>query len=215
MSSFVCGANVDDYHYVGANWQRDVTGEVRVVDFDNDGWLDVFFALTGFEGARVYWNQGADYTNQWRGLRDVLGMDAEDPRFADAAGRKQHEDELDRALAARTMLHDGLALERRLTSAGVPAAVLRNTLDVLHDPHLDGRGYWQWRERAHVGSQPNPSAPFRPVTDDGESRPYAVEWPAPTLGQHNREVLTRLLGLSEDELKVLERDKVIGTEPVV
>ena len=153
--------------------------------------------------------------DQWRGLRDVLGMDAEDPRFADAAGRKQREDELDRALAARTMLHDGLALERRLTSAGVPAAVLRNTLDVLHDPHLDGRGYWQWRERAHVGSQPNPSAPFRPVTDDGESRPYAVEWPAPTLGQHNREVLTRLLGLSEDELKVLERDKVIGTEPVV
>ena len=35
MSSFVCGANVDDYHYVGANWQRDVTGEVRVVDIRN------------------------------------------------------------------------------------------------------------------------------------------------------------------------------------
>ena len=152
---------------------------------------------------------------QWKGLCDALGMDAEDPAFADATGRKQREDELDRALATRTRLHDGLALERRLTSAGVPAAVLRNSLDVLYDPHLEARGYWQWRERAYVGNQPNPSAPFRPVTQDGASRPYAVEWPAPTLGQHNREVLTRLLNLSEDELKALERDKVIGTEPVV
>ena len=35
MPSFVCGANVDDYHYVGANWHRDVTGEVRVADIRN------------------------------------------------------------------------------------------------------------------------------------------------------------------------------------
>ena len=35
MSSFVCGANVDDYHHVGANWQRDVAGEVRVADIRN------------------------------------------------------------------------------------------------------------------------------------------------------------------------------------
>ncbi|MCY4060090.1 MAG: proline--tRNA ligase [Gammaproteobacteria bacterium] len=35
LSSFVCGANVDDYHYAGANWQRDVTGDVRVADIRN------------------------------------------------------------------------------------------------------------------------------------------------------------------------------------
>ena len=165
-------------------------------------------------GAEPWITVTVETEDQWRGLCDVLGMDAEEHGFAGAAGRKQREDELDEALAARTALHDGLALERRLASAGVPAAVLRNTLDVLYDPHLEARGYWQWRERAWVGDQPNPSAPFRPVAEDGESRPYAVEWPAPTLGQHNREVLSRLLGLSEDELKVLERDKVIGTEPV-
>ena len=165
-------------------------------------------------GAEPWITVTVETGEQWRGLCDVLGMDAENPGFASATDRKQREDELDRALAARTELHDGLALERRLTSAGVPAAVLRNTLDVLYDPHLEARGYWQWRERAYVGNQPNPSAPFRPVTDDGESRPYAVEWPAPTLGQHNRDVLTRLLNLSGDELDALERDHVIGTEPI-
>ncbi len=35
MPSFVCGANIDDHHYVGANWQRDVAGEVRVADIRN------------------------------------------------------------------------------------------------------------------------------------------------------------------------------------
>ena len=166
-------------------------------------------------GAEPWITVTVETEDQWRGLCDVLGMDAEKHSLAHAAGRKQREDELDEALAARTALHDGLALERRLASAGVPAAVLRNTLDVLYDPHLEARGYWQWRERAWVGDQPNPSAPFRPAGEDGRGRPYAVEWPAPTLGQHNREVLTRLLDLGEDELKVLERDKVIGTEPVV
>ncbi len=152
---------------------------------------------------------------QWRQLSAALEIDGAAPRFAAAPDRKKHEDALDEAIASRTGLHDGLALERRLAAAGVPAAVVRNTMDVLYDPHLDARGYWQWRERAFVGNQPNPSAPYRPVAPDGPSRPYPVEWPAPTLGQHNREVLSRLLGLSEDELDALEADHVIGNEPVV
>ena len=32
MTSFVCGANIDDHHYVGANWRRDVAGEISVRD---------------------------------------------------------------------------------------------------------------------------------------------------------------------------------------
>ena len=35
MASFVCGANVDDYHYVGANWQRDVGTGIRRADIRN------------------------------------------------------------------------------------------------------------------------------------------------------------------------------------
>ena len=151
---------------------------------------------------------------QWRQLCGALGMDESEPRFASACGRKESEDDLDQALAARTHLHDGMALERRLTAAGVPAAVVRNTLDVLYDPHLEARGFWQWRERAFVGDQPNPSAPYRPIGNGDDSRPYAVEWPAPTLGQHSREVLSRLLGLSEAELDALAADDIIGTSPV-
>jgi crotonobetainyl-CoA:carnitine CoA-transferase CaiB-like acyl-CoA transferase len=37
--------------------------------------------------------------------------------------------------------------------------------------------------------------------------------PAPTLGEHNHEVLTEL-GLGEEEIAALEADQIIGTRPV-
>ena len=165
-------------------------------------------------GAEPWITITVETDEQWRRLCDTLGMDDSDSRFNTAFARKGREDELDRTIAARTQLHDGMALERRLAAVEVPSAVVRNTLDVLYDPHLEARGYWQWRDRAFVGNQPNASAPYRPLRGDGENRPYAVEWPAPTLGQHGRQVLSRLLGLSEAELDALEADDIIGTEPV-
>jgi crotonobetainyl-CoA:carnitine CoA-transferase CaiB-like acyl-CoA transferase len=41
--------------------------------------------------------------------------------------------------------------------------------------------------------------------------PPAIRAAAPTLGQHNAEVLRELLGLSEAEIKALQDDGVIGT----
>jgi crotonobetainyl-CoA:carnitine CoA-transferase CaiB-like acyl-CoA transferase len=37
--------------------------------------------------------------------------------------------------------------------------------------------------------------------------------PAPTLGQHNKEVLRRVLGLSDAEIDQLERERIIGKAP--
>ena len=64
--------------------------------------------------------------------------------------------------------------------------------------------------REFSGTQPTPSAPHRT-----SASPHAIELPAPTLGQHTREVLQELLGMSHDELDALERDRVIGSEPVI
>ena len=44
--------------------------------------------------------------------------------------------------------------------------------------------------------------------------PGSVYAGAPTLGQHNREVLGGLLGLSDAEIEQLECDCVIGTTPI-
>ena len=93
-----------------------------------------------------------------------------------------------------------------LQSVGVPAAIVRPTHDLPHDPQLVAAGFWQWLERPFIGRYLAPSAPYRL---DGVSPPLAR--PAPTLGQHNQEVLSERLGLGAAEVERLERERVIGT----
>ena len=85
-----------------------------------------------------------------------------------------------------------------------------NAFDLLNDPQLVARRFWQMLERAHVGLQPNPVAPYRV----GQA-PTLITTPAPTLGQHNAAVLTELLELSEVDLVRLSKTCVIGDRPAM
>ena len=55
---------------------------------------------------------------------------------------------------------------------------------------------------------PHPAAPYRFGVE-----PVPVSRPAPTLGQHTRQVLMELLDLDSGELDALEAEGVIGTRP--
>ena len=79
---------------------------------------------------------------------------------------------------------------------------------LLEDKHLQAREYLQWLDRPYMGVQPHPSLPFR----DG-SKPSKLANAAPTLGQHNKQVLSGILHLTDDQLEQLENDQVIGTKP--
>ncbi len=116
-------------------------------------------------------------------------------------------DEIDKVLSTWTHNQDATTLMHVLQKNGVPAASTLSAGDLISHPQLEARDYWQWRERAVVGNQPNPSPPYR-----GDS-PISIDTPAPTLGQHNTEVLSGILGLTMDELGDLEEAGIIGTRP--
>lgn len=142
---------------------------------------------------------------QWRALQALVpGLDS----FGGLADRLARRDALDEAIGAWTRTRSAHELMHELQAQGVPAAATNAFSSLLEDPHLKARGYWQWRERAVVGNQPNPAPPYRLTT-----APLPIRTPAPTLGQHNREVLGRLLGLSDETLAALEAEGVIGTRP--
>ncbi len=144
---------------------------------------------------------------QWRALSGLIeGL----RRFGDLTDRLARRDELDRIVAAWTQSREAREIMRQLQAIGVPAAATHNMLDVLNDPQLEARRFWQMIDRKHVGRQPNPVAPYR----SGEA-PRPIEAPAPTLGQHNRQVLTELLGLTEEDLARLTKAGVIGDRPVM
>ncbi len=81
--------------------------------------------------------------------------------------------------------------------------------DVAHNPQLDHRGFFEVEDHPVTGSHPIPVLPFR----FRATSPRWLRRPAPTLGQHNEEVLGGLLGLTDGELAALRDAAVIGDRP--
>jgi crotonobetainyl-CoA:carnitine CoA-transferase CaiB-like acyl-CoA transferase len=82
---------------------------------------------------------------------------------------------------------------------------------LLAESGLAPRGAWapvDAPEHPVAGRMPIPSYPSRYA-----SVALWLRTPAPTLGRDNALVLSGVLGLSEEELRALEADGVIGTRP--
>jgi crotonobetainyl-CoA:carnitine CoA-transferase CaiB-like acyl-CoA transferase len=124
-----------------------------------------------------------------------------------AAGRRRIESEIEAAIAAWTAGRDAEEAMNLLQTAGVAAGVARLPIDLLRDPQLQARGFIQEVNRAFIGKHPQPSMPFR----EG-AHPFPIRRIPPTLGEHNHEILSGMLGLSEAEIEQLERDGIIGTK---
>ncbi len=80
----------------------------------------------------------------------------------------------------------------------------------LDDPQMRARGFFEPVANPLVGDQHYPTWPVR--LSAGPEQVWTA--PAPTLGQHNFEVLRDELGLDDAELARLEAEHVIGTSPV-
>ncbi|MBB6253325.1 CaiB/BaiF CoA transferase family protein [Nitrospirillum iridis] len=131
----------------------------------------------------------------WAALAGRMGV--ADGRFATLAGRKAHEAELDRIIAAWTAGQTAATLAETLQFAGIAATKSANSVDLVSDAHLWEREF------------------FRTVTDaDGENRVIvgpghrmthgaAITDGAPKLGQHNAYVFGDILGLSVEEQRRL------------
>ena len=143
---------------------------------------------------------------QWEGICRVIGESL--AGFGALADRLDRADELDDAVAAWTSKRSAEEAMATLQGAGVAAGAVRQSNDLTAEPHLKARRFWNFMERAFVGELPHAAAPYRV-----DGKPLGIGWPAPTLGQHNREVLGGLLGLTNRQIADLERNHVIGTKP--
>lgn len=149
---------------------------------------------------------------QWRALRQALG----DPSWARApeldavGGRRRCEDDIDRHLrawAAERELGDAVDA---LRSVGVPAAPVVAPHHVVADEQMRARGFVEAFDHPVVGRHEAIGMPFRFASRTSGW----IATPAPTLGQHNDEVLGGLLGVSTAELGDLRAQGVIGDRPV-
>jgi crotonobetainyl-CoA:carnitine CoA-transferase CaiB-like acyl-CoA transferase len=146
---------------------------------------------------------------QWAALAPELGLD--DPALATAAGRRAQADGLDEVLGAWTGSRTVPEAEATLVGLGVPCAEVVSPAAVDRNPQLVARGFFEPMERAVVGRHHVPGLPYR-FASRGET-PWHRS-PAPTIGQHNDEVLGGELGLAPEELERLRNTSVIGERPL-
>jgi formyl-CoA transferase len=127
---------------------------------------------------------------------------AEDPELHSNAGRWQRREELDTAIGQWTILHDRDEALKLLDEAGVPSGPIYTAADICADEQYEARNMIQ-----HF------------AVDIGESEPKSVGFPGivpviggaslpirnvgPDLGQNTREVLSTVLGLSDDDIGAL------------
>jgi crotonobetainyl-CoA:carnitine CoA-transferase CaiB-like acyl-CoA transferase len=144
---------------------------------------------------------------QWRALADVVDRPdwAADPALASAAGRRARHDELDAGLTAWLGARPVDEAVATLTRVGVPAARVLTVPAMFEDPQLRARGYYVTLDHPRTGRRRYPGWPMRFSTTAGQHR-----WGAPTLGQHNDEILGGELGLDASELASLRAAGVIG-----
>jgi crotonobetainyl-CoA:carnitine CoA-transferase CaiB-like acyl-CoA transferase len=116
-----------------------------------------------------------------------------------------HREELDDLVAGWTRTRSPRAAVEELQSAGVPAGMMQRAADLPRDPHLTARGFLADMKHPMIDATllgERAPAHFRTVADPPDR-------PAPVAGQHSREILGRVLELSEAELDRFVADGVV------
>jgi crotonobetainyl-CoA:carnitine CoA-transferase CaiB-like acyl-CoA transferase len=151
---------------------------------------------------------------EWRALCGVIGHPelALDARFATEEARRANHDAIDEILRRWSATIDKYEAMRKLQAAGVPAGAVLDGKDLHFDPQLKARGLLEMIEYPQARSM----GTRRPVV----GRPWKfsalsphVKGPAPTFGQHNREVLQEVLGYDEARCAALEAAGILVDKP--
>jgi len=129
---------------------------------------------------------------------------ASDVRFATLADRVAHREELDALITEWTSTRADYEVMRDLQAAGVAAMPSMRSDQIVTDPHLAERGFIERLRHDLVGPITLMNVPWRMSASPGY-RPR----PGPMLGEHNRDVLGGLLGLTDEEIEALIAAKVV------
>jgi crotonobetainyl-CoA:carnitine CoA-transferase CaiB-like acyl-CoA transferase len=111
-------------------------------------------------------------------------------------------------VAAHCATRDAEELADQLIAAGIPAGFVIAPRDVVHNPQLRHRGLFEMEHHPVSGDNEILGLPFQL-----NGQPTWSGRAAPTLGQHNAEVLTEV-GLSANEIAALETSGIIGSRPI-
>jgi crotonobetainyl-CoA:carnitine CoA-transferase CaiB-like acyl-CoA transferase len=129
---------------------------------------------------------------QWRAFAPLVGIDPDDPRFADNAARVGHRDELTALLERALAGAPAQAWLDRFTAAGVPAGRVRSIDQVYAWEQTRSQQLLVEVDHPVLGPVTLPGSPLR--FDHGD---VAEHRPPPLLGEHDASVRAWLAGAAD------------------
>ncbi|MBI4640742.1 MAG: CoA transferase [Candidatus Tectomicrobia bacterium] len=147
----------------------------------------------------------AQMQKQWEALCELIEKPdlLDDPKFATAADRYDHADEIDEVLLIWSRELTKEEIFHRAQARRIPVSIVCTVQDLLNDPHYQARNFFIELGHPEAGSLTYPGAPFKMSE---------TEWKgarAPLLGEHNQEIYGDLLGYTQQDLEKLRSTKVI------
>jgi len=186
---------------------------VNAPQYPNDGQSDTrFINLSGLLGDILPCKDGhivfqINETHHWQGFVQLIGNPqwAQNPVYLDGAERgKRFVTEIRPRVIEWAKDFTKEELYHRGQAANCPFAIVNSPEDVVNSEHLKARGFFVNVEHPVAGRIKQAGAPFIM-----SQTPWAVEQPAPTLGQHNEQILCDRLGYSKQDLVKLRREGII------
>jgi crotonobetainyl-CoA:carnitine CoA-transferase CaiB-like acyl-CoA transferase len=148
---------------------------------------------------------GANQAN-WERIARLVGAPEliADARFVDNSARMAHRDELASLLSDRLRARSTAAWLVELDAAGIPAGPIQSIAEMASDPQTLAREMVVELDHPVAGRTRALGVPVKLGTTPG-----GVRRPAPTFGQHTREVL-RELGFGDAEIDALAAEKAVA-----
>lgn len=144
--------------------------------------------------------------SHWDNLLTVIGRDdlKGHPDYNSNAKRVAREQEVNELIEAWTLERSRDEAISAMRAQRIPVSPVRDILEVMNDPHMHQRGMLKNMHHPELGDIVLPRSPI-----NLSAYPMSALQFYPRLGEHNREVLGELLGMSADEIDALEAADVI------
>jgi crotonobetainyl-CoA:carnitine CoA-transferase CaiB-like acyl-CoA transferase len=127
------------------------------------------------------------------------------PKFATHLQRVRHKNDLDKWVTSWTMQHDPYEVMEMVQSVDVCAAVVQDVEDQFkNDKQYAATGFLVHMVEPEAGDMVTENVPMRM-----SETPGYVRGVAPLMGEHTHEIARNLLGLSDEEIKKLDEEKVL------
>jgi len=131
-------------------------------------------------------------------------ISTKNPKFANVVARVKARDDYLGEFKSWFTERTAEEVEKAMVQYKIPCSIVKNLEQVNDDPQLKARDMYVEVEHSRYGPIFTPGLPIKLSDTPGE-----IRTPSPDLGQHNIEVYSEFLGLTEPEVQELKKKGII------